>query len=58
MGQAMIKEIIEKRCPQEPSAYLNQLLDIPDYLLLWICYILQILQRNHCFLEGFFLSDH
>lgn len=54
----MIKEIKEKRCLREPSAHLNQLLDISDYLLLMICYTLQILQRNLCFLEGFFLSDH
>lgn len=58
MGQAMIKEMRKKRCLQEPSAHLNQPLDISGYLLLMICYILQILQRNHWFLEGFFLSDH
>lgn len=51
----MIKEIKEKRCLWEPSTHLNQLLDISDDLLM-ICYTLQILQRNLCFLEGFFFS--
>lgn len=34
MGQTMKKEIKEKRCLQEPSAHLNQLLDISDDLLM------------------------